>query len=124
MDHVFKLIDFGLARVYDEDGTLTDNAGTGRYLPPEGKGRKHDGFSTGIVYYELMRGEYPSEKVPSEEELAETFKIEGIDKVTAQKASDLCEGLTHFSEKERWTGKYAFDFAMKLLESLPAKILL
>jgi thiamine phosphate synthase YjbQ (UPF0047 family) len=31
-----KLVDFGLARMYDEDDNMTENVGTGPYIPPEG----------------------------------------------------------------------------------------
>lgn len=117
-DGLWKLVDFGLARVYDSNGTLTEDAGTGKYIPPEGKGPKHDCFSVGIVMYELMCGECPSEKVPSDKELAEAFKIEGIDDVAAQQALEVCKGLTLSSTEDRWTAKIALAAIRTVMESL------
>jgi len=117
-DNHWKLVDFGLARDYDEHENLTTNAGTGKYIPPQGKGMKHDSFSCGIVMFELMCGKCPSSKVPDEKELAKVFKIWGIEEEAAQQAFDLCKGLALVCEEERWTGEAGLVAANKLLESI------
>lgn len=55
-DDLWKIIDFGLARVLDEAGGWTQGAGTDGYIPPDNGGPKHDVFSCAVVWYELMTG--------------------------------------------------------------------
>lgn len=115
----YKLVDPGLAREIDED--LTDFAGTGPYIPPGGSGKKHDEFSTAVVWHELLTGKTPAWthsdfKALTRNQVRLAFKIDSL-----KEGTDLIDLVMHLIEPidtERWTAKQAVSALTKILESL------
>lgn len=60
MDGFIKLINFGLARDFKDDGTATLGCGTAEFIPPEGYGSDlHDDYSVGVLLYNLLVADFP-----------------------------------------------------------------
>lgn len=112
-----KLVDFGLARMYDEDDNMTENVGAGPYIPPEGQGPKHDSFSAAAVFFELMTGAVPSTKELTRDDVAEAF--EAYATVNGGKeAIDLCANMIQSDPNERYTAQQAATAMQKILTSV------
>jgi len=120
-DGLYKLIDLGLAREIDENGNLTENTGTGPYIPPGGCGLKHDEFSAAVVWHELMTGKIPdwkdtSTKILSRKQVCTAFKIDSVPE--GDQVIDLFMHLIEPEDAMRWTAKQALPMMEKIWESL------
>ena len=98
-------------------GNLTEDAGTGPYIPPEGRGPKHDIYSAAVVWFELMTNSLPKDiNVRDKASLVHAFKLE-----TVKEASEVLDLFMHMIEPDenvRWTAKQASPAMKKVLESL------
>lgn len=99
-DGVVKLMDFDIARTYDEDRTCdTEHMGTVGYAAPEHFGfgqtdARSDIYSCGVVLNELLTGEMPEEKLAGGALGGVVEKCIQVDPIHRyQNASELREAL-------------------------------
>lgn len=91
--------------------------GTHLYIPPEGRGPKHDVYSAAVVWFELMTNSLPGDiNVCDKDSLVHAFKLE-----TVKEASEVLDLFLHMIEPDenvRWTAKQASPVMKMVLESL------
>jgi NIMA (never in mitosis gene a)-related kinase len=104
-----KLIDFGVARIFDQDANLASTyAGTPFYMSPEllTQGKKYsfasDNWSLGIIVYELMTFKRPFEGTTLDE-LKSKILYEDPPAITFKYSGDLINVVKHLLSKEPFT---------------------
>lgn len=95
-DGAVKIADFGIAKLLYADESSEYNAGTRKYMAPEQMGgyadvdHRADIYSLGVVFYELLTGEMPTERfVPPSHSSGVDSRIDQVVKKTLQKRPEL-----------------------------------
>lgn len=91
-----KIADFGIAKLLYADESAEYNAGTRKYMAPEQLGgsadvdHRADIYSLGVVFYELLTGEMPTDRfVPPSHSAAVDSRIDQVVRKTLQKRPEL-----------------------------------
>jgi len=129
-DKLFKLIDFGLARNSNEDGTMTNSVGTKDYIPPEGSsGDKHDVFSLGVVFYKLVSGEFPpppgaqQADIKYKKRVSKKLALHGID-IAPPISNDIINltlAMTAALPGDRISAEQAYPLMKAIVEALDSQ---
>lgn len=114
--NVCKIADLGFAKQVKEEGMTTTILGTGLTMAPEvhqekSYGRKADIWSVGIVFYQLIYGEYPF-KGFSDQEIYKNIKKNppNFDKVNiSDKARDFIQRCLTIDPKARISWKEVYS---------------
>lgn len=122
MDSFWKLADFGLARKAENDGTWSLSVGTAGYIPPEGPSPRHDIFSAGMVFLEMLTGSRACNIVPRRSIVrffAEADMDRWLNAHQFRAAVDVIAGMVRRYHTERLTAKSALTKVKELVGLLP-----
>lgn len=121
--HVCKIADLGFAKQVKEEGMTTTILGTGLTMAPEvhqekSYGRKADIWSIGIVFYQLIYGEYPFKGFSDFEIYKNILKNPpNFDKVNiSDKAKDFIERCLIIDPKARISWKEVYSHPLIIEE--------
>ena len=116
-DGCIKIADFGLARErVPNDTDMTQQVGTGEYIPPEVGGTKHDVFSVGVIMWKLMNGETPGQKDMKRHDVAKAFNVESA---LGNEVVDLCTNMIKKKASARFTLREAADELGRIIAKMP-----
>ena len=130
LDGLFKLVDFGLSREMNDDGSVSVGVGTAEYIPSENSGGpKHNVYSLGIVLYHLLAGGFPVwvptthyislDDMERRDQAKASFKLAGVAQGTADGIVDTVLAMTAYSEHDRLDASAAYDRIESLIFALP-----
>jgi len=109
-DSAIKIIDFGLAQVFEQDEVLIDVVGTPFYLAPEvikhNHGPKADIWSIGVILFDMLLGLVPvsgNTSTETDKDITETGYEFDVDPLSciSEGAKDLLQKMLNVNVNER-----------------------